>query len=150
MGFPYITVITNVGTSSTNAYASNQSIGGLNTLTPVPPQGFIQGITITTKSTVSSQIDVMFFRSSMANTTFTNLSSIAISSQDAVSLGPVIHVTDWSYAGTGATVGTANGLAYAYAAGGGEQNSLYCALVARGAVTFASSSDVSVAVTIVS
>lgn len=150
MGFPYITLPVTIGGSSA-AYSANQVIGtGIQTLTPVPGNGFVQSVNITAKSTVSAQIDMMLFKSSMANTTFTDHSSIAISSNDCADCGPVINVTNWAYGGTACTVGSANGLAYAYAAGGGGRQHLFFALVARAALTVNSTSDFTVSVTIVS
>ena len=151
MGFPYSIFVNSVGTSTTAAYATGGVIGtGVNEIYPVPEGGFIQGVTINAKSTVSAQIDVMFFRSSMPNTTFTNASTVAISSIDTFNCGPVVHVTDWTFGSTAASVGTANGLAYSYSAGTGGRNHVWYALVARGALTVNSTTDISVAVTIVS
>ena len=148
MGYPYTTLLSQI-TCSTAAFSANQVIGtGINFVTNAPKAGFIQGITITCKSTVNAQIDFMVCNSSMPNTTFTDHSSIAISSNDAFSLGPVISVTNWAYGGTAASVGTANGLAYQY-----QTNLIqhvYFALVARAALTVNSTSDIQVAVTIVS
>jgi hypothetical protein len=150
VGFPYININTSSPIqTSTAVFAANQVIGsGINVLSGAPPQGFIQAINITCKSTVNAQVDVMFFTSSMPNTTFTDHSSIAISSLDAFSLGPVVNVTNWAYCGTAASVGNANGLAYEYWSGQTQQ--LYFALVARAALIVNSTADFQVAVTIVS
>lgn len=152
MSFPYITRSAIVGTSSTNAYATGNVIGtGLNVLQNLPRDMFIQGVTIVSKSSQqSAQIDFIPFRSSMPNTTFTNLSAIAISTLDSSSTMSPIHISDWTSLGT-PNVGTANGLAYAYRGSNSDvPNSLYFALVTRGTPTFNSSSDLMVSVTFVS
>lgn len=152
MGFPYLTCISSIN-CSTAAFSANQVIGtGVNAITPRPPPGgFIQGVVITAKSTVSAQIDVIILPSSMPNTTFTDHSSIAISTADVVATGPIIHVTDWSYGGTTASIGQAMGLAYTYCAGShGAPTDVYFALVARAALTVNSTNDIAVTFNIVS
>lgn len=162
MGYPYISLTQNITTASTSSpYAANQIIGtGINALYPVPANGFLQSVVISAKSTVSAQIDFMMFNSSMPNSTFTNFSSIAISSIDAPSAGSVVNVTNWAYGGTACSVGTANALAYGYYAAPISFSSagvntvqgraLYYALVARAALQVNSASDFTVTVTIVS
>jgi hypothetical protein len=145
-GFPYQTITQSITGSSTSAYAANQVIGGLQTLTPVAKNGLLQGITLTAGSTVSAQVDFVLFTSSMPNTTFTNLSSIAISSQDYTNVGTVVNITNWAYAGTGCSVGVANGLAYAFNC---PSQNLYYALIARAALTL-SPGSLNISVTIVS
>jgi len=149
MSFPYLQRSIAVGTSSTNAYAANQTIGGLNQIQNVPSGMFIQAVTITTKSCNTGQMDFLPFNSSMPNTTFSDHSSIAISSQDVGSVMSPIHITDWTALGT-PYVGTANGLAYVYQVPSNAPPSLYFALVTRGTPTLASSADVQVTVTFVS
>ena len=149
MGFPYTTYISSIQ-GSTIAYATGGVIGGLNELYPVPNSGFIQGVVITAKSTVATQIVAIFFGTSMPNTTFTDHSSINISSADTPNCQSVVHVTDWSYGSTACSIGTANGLAYRYTAGTGERQHLWYALVARGALIVNSTADFTVSVTIVS
>jgi hypothetical protein len=84
----------------------------------------------------------------MPNTTFTNGSSIAVSSADFASQGPVVNVTNWNYMGTNASNGLAAGLGYQYP--NQLASVMYCCLVARGAVTVNSSQGVSVTATFVS
>lgn len=148
MGFPYHTQsLTVVGTTA--AYSANQVIGtGVQNFPITPQGGFVQTVQVNLNSTNANQIDFCMFTSSMPNTTFTDHSSIAISSQDFASQGPVVNITTWNYMGTAASNGLASGLAYAY-----PQNVsgvMYWALVARGAVTFNSTNGIAVSVTMVS
>ena len=147
MAFPYIT-LTNTVITTTAAFSANQVIGtGVQSFTPVPNGGFIQGVSINTNSSNANQIDFLSFASSMPNTTFTDHSSIAISSADFASQGPVVNVTTWNYSGTAASNGTANGLGYAFYSG---NQIMYWALVARGAITVNSTNGISVTLTIAS
>src|SRR5512143_186919 len=109
MGFPYITqTATVVGTTA--AYSANQVIGtGVQSFPVVPNGGLIQSVQINLNSTNATQIDFCVFQSSMPNTTFTDHSSVAISSLDAPSQGPVVNVTTWNYMGTAASNGVAGG-----------------------------------------
>lgn len=148
MGFPY-TALTRTVITTTAAFSSNQVMGtGIQSMSPIPQGGFIQSVEIDLNSTNASQIDFCMFTSSMPNTTFTDHSSIAVSSADFASQGPIVNVTNWSYMGTNASNGFATALGCAYP----NQNSgiLYWALIARGAVTVNSTNGISVAVTFVS
>lgn len=148
MSFPYTTLSKTVATT-TAAFSANQLIGtGIQNFNPVPNNGgFIQTVLINVNSTNASQIDFCTFTSSMPNTTFTDHSSIAVSSADFASQGPVVNVTTWNYSGTAASNGNASGLAYGFFA---PLGTMYWALVARGAVTVNSTNGVSVSITYVS
>jgi hypothetical protein len=149
LSYPYSTVTKTVTGVTTAAFAANQVMGsGVQALTPVPYGGFIQAVQVNLNSTNANQVDVCFFNSSMPNTTFTNGSSIAISSADFASQGPVVNVTTWNYMGTAASNGNANGLGYAFPCD--NTSTMYFAVVARGAVTLNSSLGLSVSVTFVS
>ena len=148
MGFPYNTRTASVTVTTSAAYSANDVIGGLQSFKIVDNNGFLQTVQINLNSTNANQIDFCMFTSSMPNTTFTDNSSIAISSQDFASQGPVVNVTAWNYMGTGASNGVASGLAYVYPSI--NSGTMYWALVARGAVTMGSSNGCSVTVTMVS
>ena len=149
MGYPYSTQTVVVTGITTTAYAANQVMGtGVQVMPSTPYGGFIQTVQINLNSTNANQIDVCYFTSSMPNTTFTNGSSIAVSSADFAAQGPVVSVTTWNYMGTTASNGLASGLAYAMPTV--NTTPMYFALVARGAVTVNSSLGVSVATTFVS
>lgn len=147
MAFPYITqTVTVVGTTA--AYSANQVIGtGVQSFPVAPNGGLIQTVQINLNSTNANQIDFCVFQSSMPNTTFTDHSSIAISSADAANQGPVVNVTTWNYMGTTAANGLASGLAYGFY---NSNQIMYWALVARGAVTLNSTNGITVSVTMVS
>lgn len=146
MGLPYQTVRQAV-TGTSAAYSANQSIGGLQVFPITPFGGFLQSVNINLNSTNANQVDFCMFYSSMPNTTFTDHSSIAISSADFAQLGPVINVTTWNYMGTNATAGFAGGLAYCFTS---NMSPMYWALVARGALTLNSAAGCSVTLTFVS
>lgn len=148
MSFPYATLTRTVITT-TAAFSANQVMGtGIQSFSPAPNNGgFLQTVLVGLNSTNASQIDLLTFTSSMPNTTFTDHSSIAISSADFASQGPVVNVTSWNYGGLNASNGQASGLAYAFFAPAGN---IYWALVARGAVTVNSTNGISVTLTTVS
>lgn len=147
MGLPYQTLTKTVITT-TAALAANQVIGtGVQVFAPVAPGGFIQNVNVNLNSTNANQIDFCMFYSSMPNTTFTDHSSIAVSSADFGSLGPVVNVTNWAYMGTNAAAGCAGGLAFGFQ---NNAQTMFWALVARGAVTVNSTNGVLVSITYVS
>lgn len=136
-----------VGTTA--AYSANQLIGtGLMSFPLSPYGGFVQTVQINLNSTNASQIDFCMFNSSMPNTTFTDHSSIAVSSADFTAQGPVVNVTNWNYMGVNASNGIASGLGYAFPCD--NTVTQYWALVARGAVTLNSTNGCVVSVTFVS
>jgi hypothetical protein len=147
MAFPYVTLTKSI-TCSTTAFAANQVMGdGVQSVYPVPNNGFIQGITIDLKSTNANQVDLVIFASSMPNTTFTDHSSIAISSADAWMMESYIPVTNWAYMGTSATLGSATSLSVPFYS---SDQHLYYALVARGAITLNTTNDIMVGIAIAS
>ena len=136
MSYPYLSYSVGTTTTSTVTYASSDVIGSLTQLPNISRDGFIQGVTILTRgATTTGQIDVLIFNSSMPNSTFTDNSAIAISSQDYANVVTAIHVTDWTAMGT-PSVGLSNGLAYAYSISG---STAYFCMVARAAISLASS-----------
>jgi hypothetical protein len=138
MTYPYLTYKTSGGTivTSTTTYASSDVIGSIQRLPNISRDGFIQGVTITSRgSTTVGQIDVLIFNSSMPNSTFTDNSAIAISSLDYQNVVTSIHITDWTAMGT-PSIGVSNGLGYTYSVSG---STAYYALVARAAISLASS-----------
>lgn len=152
MTYPYLTRSALIGTSSTSAYSTGNVIGtGINTIADMPRGVFLQAVTIVSKSSQqSAQIDFIPFRSSMPNTTFTNLSALAVSTLDSTSVMSPVHITDWTSLGT-PWVGTANGLAYEYRGSNSDiPAAFYFALVTRGTPTFNSTSDIMVSLTFLS
>ncbi len=151
MGFPYESLTSTVITS-TAAFSANQVMGtGVQSFATTPFGGFVQGININLNSTNANQVDFCVFTSSMPNTTFTDHSSIAISSADFASMGPVVNVTNWAYMGTNAVAGYAGGLAYPfYKSHSATEARMFWALVARGAVTVNSTNGISVTITYIS
>lgn len=141
MTYPYLSYKTASIAASTTTYASSDIIGTIQRLPNISRDGFIQGVTIASRgSTTTGQIDVLIFNSSMPNSTFTDNSAIAISSADYDQVVTAIHVTDWTAMGT-PSVGVSNGLGYTYSVSG---STAYFALVARAAISLASSNGLTV------
>ncbi len=147
MTYPYVKRIAGITTSTSNAYSAGDAIGGIQQVTNISAAGFIQGVSITCKSSQTGQVDVCFYRSSMPNSSIADNVALNISTQDSTSMLPVIHVSDWTSEGT-CYLGTANGLAYDYMVP--DLNSLYYTLIARGTPTLGSTNDVQVTLTFVS
>lgn len=133
-------------TVSTTAYSAEDCIGGLmtfaNMLRVAGGSAILQGITINCKSNQTAAIDLILFGSSPSNTTFTDNAALALNAADFDKVIETIHITDWTKLGTSSfarlqNIGTAIKLA------GGT--TLYGVLVARGALTLASTSDLKVA-----
>lgn len=147
MSYPYVRRTYSLVTSS-SGYVTGDVIGGLTQVQNISPMGFIQGVNITSKSSLTSQVDFCTYRSSMPNSTITDNTAISVSTLDSTSMGPVIHVADWTSQGT-PYLGTANGLAYEYGVSDGSSG-FYFALVVRGTTTLASTNDIQVTITLVS
>lgn len=145
----YTTVSVSITTSnSSTTYTAGDVMGtGVNTISTIPSAGFIQGVTVTSKSANTAQMDVLFFLSSMANTTFTDNSAVAVSTQNSSSWVTTIHINDWTSGGTPAT-GQANGIGYQYNLSGGT--AAYFALVTRGTPSIGGTSDIAVTFQILS
>lgn len=133
--------------STTPAYTSGDSIGGLISLTSAVRYaaggGTITSVVISDKAKQSAPIDVIFFTANPGSTTFTDNGALAVNAADLISIVGVISVTSYS-AFSANSVGSALGQSLPFVLGSGT--TLYAALVARGTPTYASTSDVQLTV----
>ena len=136
----------------TNAYASGDLIGsaviefegavpgdGANSQTI---GGLIQSVIITDLAKQSANIDVVFFDANPSNTTFTDNAAFDPADADLPNVIGVVSVTDWK-AFNDSSMGQALQVALPFVLDSG--NTLYAALVSRGAPTYGAS-DITVRV----
>ncbi|WP_084581779.1 hypothetical protein [Sphingomonas azotifigens] len=127
---------------ATTAYAAGNVVGSLLTFTgaarAAAGSGLIQAASVLSKSVQTAALDLLIFSANPSASTFTDKATVAINAADLDKLVGVIHLTDWSALGT-ASIAQAigGGLPFKLAAG----TSLYGVLVARAAMTLASTSD---------
>jgi hypothetical protein len=127
---------------TTTAYASGNVVGGLLTFTgaarAAAGAGLIQAASVLSKSVQTAALDLLVFSANPSASTFTDHSAVSINSADTDKLVGVIHLTDWSALGTASIAQAVSaGLPFKLASG----TSLYGVLVARAAMTLASTSD---------
>lgn len=107
--------------------------------------GIVLTVAITDLAKQSVPIDVVFFDTNPSNTTFTLNAAFDIDDADIINALPVVHVTDWTDFNDnsiGQPLSPPN-LAFDLRKTGGT---LYAALVARGAPTYASTTDLTLRV----
>lgn len=130
------------------AYIAGDVVGGKNALANAARvaggSGYITGVRITSKADVTAPIDVLLFRADPTNTTWTENGAVAVHADDLAALVGAVQVFNWFDLGT-PVVGVAEcRIPYDIASG----TSLHFALVMRGGVTFASTSDLVVEVSV--
>ena len=129
------------------AYAAGQCIGGKQTITGFTRVAAGTGLILTAdvflKIANTTAIDILLFHADPTASTLTDKAAVAIAAADFDKLSGVIHITDWT-ALNACSIGQALsvGLAFKLPAGSSD---LIVAAVARGAITFASTSDFKVA-----
>lgn len=136
-----VSIVTNALTVTAGAYAANDSLGGLQTLSSVGTNGgYLQSVSITSTSGVTSEIDLFIFNANPSASTCTNDAAFALAAADVGKLlpGSPIAVTSSFAAGT-PTVRVAQNLAIPFAA-----TTLYVCYVTRGTPTFSATTDTSV------
>ncbi len=126
---------------STTAYASGNVVGGLLTFAGAARvaagSGLIQAASVVSKSAQSADLDLLIFAASPTST-LTDKTALALSATDLDKLVGVIRLTGWTALGTPSIVQAVSaGLPFKLAAG----TSLYGVLVARAAMTLASTTD---------
>jgi len=97
--------------------------------------GLIQSVVVSDLAKQSVNLDVVFFDSDPSNTTFTENAALDIDDADILNVSGIAFVDEW-YAFSDNSVGQAHNLAIPFVAG---SNSLFVALVTRGAPTYAAS-----------
>ena len=129
-------------TVDTSAYATGELIGGKLTLTNAAAFGLFTGIinnvTIIDKDKEAADLDVVFFDTNPASTTFTDQAAFDPADADLLNIICTVSVTtDVSFSD--------NGMSYANNVNCPFQTSastiIYAAIVSRGSPTYTSSSD---------
>ena len=126
------------------AYANGNVIGGLQTIaTGLGPNGTatLTDVIIDLKSTQTQEIDVLIFNANPSNSTFTDKAALAVNTADAFKTFAPIQVTQYVSLGT-PTAMFANAISTTIQAD--SSGNIYVLPVARGAITFASTSDVQI------
>ena len=163
-----MSVVTNVGgftdsltatpTITAGAYSSGNLLGGLLTLAGAArvnadtgglATGTIRTVTLTDKANQKSAVDVVFFVANPTNTTFTDHAAAAINVADLPNVAGHVSIVAGDYISLAAStnaVATKGGLGISYKIPSGS--SLYACLICRGTPTYASTSDVSLRVTV--
>ena len=129
-------------TVDTNAYASGDLIGGKLTLSNATAytvySGIISNVVIIDKDKEALDIDVVFFDTNPTATTFTDNAAFTPNDTDLLNIICTVSITtDVAFADNGMSY--ANNVNCPFKTPG--TNTIYAALVARGAGTYTSSSD---------
>lgn len=146
-GAPTLTTV--VQTVAATLHAANDVVGGKITLADVvrsaAPYGTIQAVTVFDKAGNAGSYDVVFFSADPSATTITDDAALTVADADGAKIVGFAPVTTTStFVDNGITCTTNYGLPFVLASG----TSLYAALIARTAVTFASVSDITIRVSI--
>jgi hypothetical protein len=125
------------------AYAAGQVIGGLQTIPGfgrlTGGSGIVQMASVFLKVGNTQPIDLVLFNTNPAASTFADKAALAVVAADFDKLIGVAHVTDWTNLGTPSLgMATALGMPFQLPTG---SDAVYVVPVARGAITFASTSD---------
>jgi hypothetical protein len=134
------------------AYADGDVIGTNN---PIALSEVVRGDALTAllmsvqardKSNSRPALDIIFFHTTPSGTTFTDNAAVSVVDGDLAKIAAVVSIatTDWINLGAGA-VAFITGIAAPVQAIAGARK-LFAAIVARGAVTFGSASDLSLEV----
>lgn len=130
------------------AYASGNVIGGLLTLNGASRNaafgGLIQSATAAFVSGVTPALDLVLFNANPSGSTITDKTALAVATADVGKVVGVVHLTDTTLLGASAP-SVVQGLAQAmpYMTVG---TALYACVVARGAATLTSTSDMTLTV----
>jgi len=133
------------------AYAAGQSIGGLLSFTYAAPvsggAAIIQGVTVTFASGVVPLLDLVLFSAAPTGGTITDRAAVVIAPADLNKIIGVVHITDATLLGAAAPSvmqATAQVMPFDLASG----TALYGVLIARGAATLGSTTDVIIALNV--
>ena len=106
--------------------------------------GVVQSVTLHSKTAQTAAVDLLLFISD-PTTTFTDKTALALLAADFDKLVGVVHLTDWTNLGT-PSIAQAHGLGIPFKLPAGT--SLWAIPVARGAMTFAAVTDLTLVVRI--
>lgn len=130
--------------TASSAYTAGNSVGGLTTLTlPQTASGLIQSVSVIVVSGDVNPLSIYIFDANPTSSTFTDKATFSIATADISKLVNKTAVTLTPAVGTGVTFSTAtlDGYAKPFALVG----KLYVALTTSGTPTYASITDVRVA-----
>jgi hypothetical protein len=142
-----IAVITQNPTVSTSpAYSAGDVVGTKLTFTngvlSAGGKAMLQAVTVNCKSAQTAALDLILFNDDPAASTFTDNAAVAVAAADWDKVFTVVHITDWANLGT-PSIAQAKNEAFPYTS---VAKTMYGVLVARAAMTLASTSDIRVAV----
>lgn len=124
-------------------YAAGNCVGGKITLSNGSGlSGIIQSVKVWDKNGNTLQLDAVFFDADPSASTLTDKVNVTIASADLAKVIGVAHLGDFFKPTTGGAITQALDVALDYVVTG----ALYCALVAQGAVAYASISDIALSV----
>ena len=104
--------------------------------------GYIQAATVFSKAAQTAALDLILFGTAPTNSTFTDKSALALAAADLPFVFGVVHISDWTNLGTPGFAQAGNlAIPYRPVSGG---TAVYGVLVARAAITPASTSDITV------
>jgi hypothetical protein len=145
-----VLISTSTPTVSTTAYASGDVIGTKMTLAnfvrAAAGSGVLQSVVVNSKSAQTLAVDVLIFSADPSASTFTDNAALAINAADFDKLIGVVHLTDWTNLGT-PSVAQQHGIGMGFKIPSGTSG--YAVLVARGAITLASTSDLTLATRVI-
>jgi hypothetical protein len=141
-------VVAQAVVGSTTAYTAGDCVGSLLTFAGLGRvaggTGLVQMASVMSKTAQTADLDLVLFHTNPSASTFTDNAALAVNAADWDKVIDVVHITDWTSLGTPSFAkATALAVAYKVAAG---QTEIYGQLVARGAFTLSSASDLKVAV----
>lgn len=130
-------------TVTAGAYSTGQVIGGVMTFASMAraagKTGYVTAASASSKVANTVEIDLFIFNATPSNSTTTDHGAFALSSLDFTKLCGVIPLTGW-YAGGTPSVGYSD--TCRVPAVGLAASSIYVVAVARGAITFTGTSDI--------
>jgi len=144
---PAAVIVTQAPAVTVGTYATGNVVGGLLTFAGAARvaglDGLVQQVVVFCKTAQTTAFDLIMFHTNPAASTFTDKTALAVNVADFDKIIGVAHITDWTNLG-GASVAQALNLAMPYKIAGGSTTA-YGVLVARSAPTFASISDIEIA-----
>lgn len=137
-----------VPTVQAAAYAAGQVLGGKLTLSGLARiaagTGIIQTVDLYSKAAQTAAVDVLIFHADPSGSTFADKAALALAVADFDKLSGIVHLSDWTSLGT-PSITQALGIGMAFKLPAGLVDG-FAVLVARGAITPASASDLKLAV----
>lgn len=136
--------------TASSAYASGNAVGTLMLMPTATREtggsALVQSALVYSKSAQTAQVDLFLFKSNPTASTCADKTAFSLAAADFDKVVGVIHVTDWTSAGTPSVgQGQTQALPFALASG----TAMYACAVTRGTPTFSSTSDVEFAFNII-